>query len=159
MSGWLQREAERKEDEANEMDELITENRKLSAERDQLRNALAAHVERLVGAVELAECYMKTLRHELARNNATFDGSEDQAEVDGDLAKVRSALAATPAQSLAAHDAALLREVTKRFAYRRNDGDWTIHPDSLTAEADRIEKEAKNGEENDRQNQDNKCIG
>jgi hypothetical protein len=43
---------------------------------------------------------------------------------------------------LAAHDAALLREVAKRFAYRRNDGDWTIHPDSLTDEADRIEKEA-----------------
>lgn len=50
-------------------------------------------------------------------------------------------LAATPAQSLAAHDASLLREVAKKHAYRRQDGDWTIHPDSLTDEADRIERD------------------
>lgn len=165
MSGWAQREAERKEDEANEMDELITEVRELRAELaaakergdglylglrqtlealggvaqpgvseaflilgvpgeaaaiKRVNTALAADNERLRKALELGECYMKVFRHELARNNATFEGSEDQAEVDGDLAKVQAALAATPAQSLAAHDAAAKRLRSQVCEYRDN---------------------------------------
>lgn len=78
-----------------------------------------------------------------------------------ELEAAREALAATPAQSLAAHDAALLRVMAAKL-----DGEG--HPTNeyyrnwLMAEADRIEREeseSKNGEENDRQTQDNKCIG
>ena len=83
---------------------------------DHERDALAAHVERLREAAELAECYMKVLRHELAQNNANFEGSEDEAEINGDFAKVQSALATAPAQSLAAHDAALLRRLAAESA-------------------------------------------
>lgn len=64
------------------------------------------------------------------------------------------ALTATPVQSLAAHDAALLREVARLVD--------DCSGEKLRAEADSIEREeseSKNGEENDRQTQDNKCIG
>lgn len=214
MSGWAQREAERKEDEANEMDELITEVRelhtKLSAvitERDALRAELARLqrnedcVQRLiVWATEngwngvdnskILDVFISGLFDQLRAELAAAKEERDrQYEYNaGAIAKfaalelerdqlaahverlekglrvareltreepdiyvvgirrvIDELLAATPAQSLAAHDAALLRKVAKKHAYRRNDGDWTIHPDSLTDEADRIEQEAANG--------------
>lgn len=62
---------------------------------------LLALVERLRGAAELAECYAKVLRYELeSRNPETFPGSEDQAEVDGDLAKIAEVLALSPPAAL-----------------------------------------------------------
>lgn len=122
------------------------------------RNALAAHVERLEkGLREIAdgaEEDISALTGVAGQTVCKLCGNVPHDEKCSHTIAT-SALAATPAQSLAAHDAAVkvavLREAAKRFAYRRNDGDWTIHPDSLAAEADRIEKEAKNGEENDRQ--------
>jgi hypothetical protein len=72
----------------------------LAAAREREAGLLAL-VERLRGAAELAECYAKVLRYELeSRNPETFPGSEDQAEVDGDLAKIAEALSLTPPAAL-----------------------------------------------------------
>lgn len=161
MSGWAQREAERKEDEANEMDELITENRELTAERDQL----AAHVERLrealrkimVGGNHLASA----LIHILGAGDDSFPPHQTPIEqvrgvitdpVHMDLwtcwaviMRERYILAATPAQFLAAHDAAIkvavLREMRNRMYYAQT---WDQIANMLTDEADRIEKESAN---------------
>jgi cell division protein FtsB len=93
MSGWAQREAERKEDEANEMDELITENRELTAERDQL----AAHVERLEKVLRQVEAECRADESEMVREFVE--------------STVKPALAATPAQSLEAVTAPLKAHV------------------------------------------------
>lgn len=65
------------------------------------------------------------------------------------LVQAEEALAATPAQSLAAHDAAVkvavLREVAETCKFRLNGGEWRICPETLISEADRIEKEAQRG--------------
>lgn len=86
---------------------------RLAADNERLRKAL----ERSIAALVFA------------------DTPESKAFHFGDLvAQLRETIAATPAQSLAAHDAALMREVTRLVD--------DCSGEKLRAEADRIEKEA-----------------
>ena len=192
MSGWAQREAERKEDEANEMDELITEVRELSAklaaakERgDGLYLGLRQTLEALGGVAQpgVSEAFLilgvpgeaaaiKRLNNTLAADNERLRKALEEIGKQLDACKtfvvggcmgqttdnimkatvyhrvpymlrelVLAALAATPAQSLEAHDAAVLRRLAAKL-----DGEG--HPANeyyrnwLMAEADRVEKEA-----------------
>jgi hypothetical protein len=100
------------------------------AERDQL----AAHVERLVGALE---CVPVDLIHAIENGDtgANVFLSAGSCKLIGD------ALAATPAQSLAAHDAALLREVADREFNPEQSAEERWAHGVLYGEADRREKE------------------
>ena len=112
---------------------------------------LMAHVERLEKALKpfANECDETEVE---AHNALQFGGylpiDQPDLSIDGwaassltwkDLCAARAALNATPAQSLAAHDAALLREVAGKL-----DGDGLganqYYRNWLLAEADRIEK-------------------
>lgn len=89
---------------------------------------------------------------ELRRLHEAATNGENWQEAAMFTEACKRTLPATPAQSLAAHDAALLRALAEKL-----DGEG--HPTNeyyrnwLMAEADRIEREeseSKNGEENDR---------
>ena len=115
------------------------------------RTALAAHVERLEKALDpMARAYrisMAPFDHLTNGQGAAYCLPWGWPTV-GDFAKANSALAATPAQSLAAHNAAtkvaVLREVAEKQVYPEP------HPVNdyvsrwLLAEADRVAKEAAN---------------
>jgi chromosome segregation ATPase len=111
--------------------EAITRAEAAEAERDVAkaeRDALAAQNERLRAAAELAECYAKALRRSLEKKNQeTFPGSEDQAEVDDDLATIAGALSLTPPAAVAEareRDAGLLALVERLRAAL---GAWQRH--------------------------------
>jgi choline kinase len=116
------------------------------------RTALAAHVERLRGALEeigkqLDACQTFVVGGCMGQTTDNIMKATVYHRVPYMLRElVLDALSSTPAQSLAAHDAALLREVAERKAWSMDGGrTWMISKDELLAEADRIEKEALNG--------------
>jgi hypothetical protein len=114
------------------------------------RTALAAHVERLRNALEWSKSYWP----EQEESRHSPDCCCPMCDVNACIEEAEAALAATPAQSLAAHEAALLREVANLIRQTTPDPTDGV-PESfgshqgrmyaleqILAEADRIAKEA-----------------
>lgn len=95
-------------------------------------DALAAHVERLVGALDTARVEALWIAQNTAPSGTDSGDLSTNRAARSMVAGIKAALAATPAQSLAAHDAALLREVARQM-----DPDGGCY-EALMAEADRI---------------------
>lgn len=140
------------------IDSLLEQRAALRAERDTLRaelaaakaerDALAAHIERLREALEDSDkrlCNHHNIEHIQQAYRAGLGAVCEICHEEPQVFKRNAdVLFSTPAQSLAAHDAALLREVAERKAWSMDGGrTWMTSKDELLAEADRIEKEGE----------------
>lgn len=130
----------------------------LIAERDQLRAELASAKEEQIATLAELQSFREHTTALAADNQRlrkaledAFGGAarqlaeprnhdDDQYALTAIATTCELALAATPSQSLAAHDAALLREVAKLM-----DPDGGCY-EALLSEADRIEQEAQRGQ-------------
>lgn len=89
MSGWAQREAERKEDEANEMDDLITEVRELRAELAAAKEAIE-DIERTLEIAEIPK--YGSIGDRIPWNERVELLSDDRDALCADNARLRKAL-------------------------------------------------------------------
>lgn len=112
------------------------------------RTAIAAHVERLVGLLKIVP-HSYFCRMQMDRDAWRKIYGDEPQQCNCLRAEIQCALTATPAQSFAAHDAALLRALADRVvAYDPKGFDYCVCASAkeiLLAEADRIAKEAANG--------------
>jgi hypothetical protein len=117
------------------------------AARKKAQEAAESTVAGLRRALEVAECYIQIFRKDYAIAKRDFEGSEDQAEIDGDLKMIAVALAATSDEHERWIKSESLREVARAasVAPGAKHWEWDGLYNFIISEADRLEREAANG--------------
>lgn len=107
----------------------------------QRMEEMSAHVERLEKALDTARVEALWIAQNTAPGGTDSGDLSTNRAARSMVAGIKAALAATPAQSLAAHDAALLREVATQLFDPDGDTEEKEAAERLLAEADRIERD------------------